>query len=129
MSGTLEIATPTTEQELAQLPALIQTWKQVKEELQTLEDQRKEKRTRVKALEEVIMRMMKKYEIGTLDLKNSGGQLLYQKKQSKAGLSSGTLMKLLSDHYNSEEKAKETWGYISEHRGTKEREMLCYRKD
>jgi hypothetical protein len=72
----------TPEQELAQLPPLIQTWKQIREELQNLEDQRREKKSRLKAYEDLIMRLMKKHEIGALDLKSSGGRLVYHKRES-----------------------------------------------
>lgn len=125
---TLEITTPTSEQELQQLPGLIQSWKQVREELQTLEDHRKELKARIRVLEEVIMRIMKKHEIGALDLKNTGGRLVYEKKQAKAGLAIGTLQKLLSDHLQSDEKAKEALTYITEHRESRVKERLFYEK-
>lgn len=123
-SMTIQDMTP--EQELAQLPPLIQTWKQIRIELQTLEDQRREKKSRLKAYEDLIMRLMKKHEIGALDLKSSGGRLVYQTRESKAGLSQGSLMQLLTEQMKSEERAKEALQYISEHRSTKTIEKLKY---
>lgn len=125
-SMTIQDMTP--EQELAQLPPLIQTWKQIREELQNLEDQRREKKSRLKAYEDLIMRLMKKHEIGALDLKSSGGRLVYHKRESKAGLSQGSLMQLLTEQMKSEERAKETLQYISEHRSVKTVEKLKYEK-
>jgi hypothetical protein len=123
---TVAVLDPTAEQELAQLPTIIQVWKQLKEEVINLEQQRKEKKARMKAMEEMILRLMKKHEIGALDLKSSGGRLVYQKQQMKSGLAQGTLLKLLSDHMTSEEKAKQALQYINEHRDTKIRERLKY---
>lgn len=123
-SMTIQDMTP--EQELAQLPPLIQTWKQIRIELQTLEDQRREKKSRLKAYEDLIMRLMKKHEIGALDLKSSGGRLVYHTRESKAGLSQGSLMQLLTEQMKSEERAKEALQYISEHRSTKTIEKLKY---
>jgi Family of unknown function (DUF5760) len=126
--STFEVQQQTPEDELKQLPALIQSWKQLKEEVQELEDLRREKKTRITAMEDVIMRIMKKHEIGALDLKSSGGRLVYQKRQTKAGLSVGTLQKLLTEHLKSEEKAKETLTYIAEHRESRVKEKLAYEK-
>ena len=126
--STLEIQQQTPEEELRQLPTLIQSWKQVKEELQGLEDQRREKKTRIKALEDVIMRLMKKHEIGALDLKSTGGRLVYQKKEAKAGLSVGTLSAMLTEHLKSEEAAKSALQFIAEHRESRVRERLFYEK-
>lgn len=124
--ATIPVLDPTAEQELAQLPTIIQVWKQLKEEIVNLEQQRKEKKARMKAMEEMIMRLMKKHEIGALDLKSSGGRLVYHTQQAKAGLAQGTLLKLLADHMTSEEKAKQAMQYINEHRDTKIRERLKY---
>lgn len=40
----------------------------------------------MKALEEVIVRVMKAHNIGALDLKNSGGRVLFRKQKRQAAM-------------------------------------------
>ena len=70
--------------EMAQLSTAIQEWKRVHDELVELRQESREKGKRVKVLEDVIMRIMKKNNIGALDLKSSGGRLLYKRKAAKS---------------------------------------------
>jgi hypothetical protein len=74
----------TPEQELQQLPQMITAWKKVREESLALKEQVRERKLRLKALEEIIMRTMKRHSIGALDLKQSNGRILYKKNQSKS---------------------------------------------
>jgi hypothetical protein len=118
-----------TQSEMAQLSTAIQEWKRVHDELIELRQDMREKGKRVKVLESVIMQIMKKNNIGALDLRSSGGRLLYKKKASKTGFSPKTLMKLLSDHFKSETKAAEVLTYITTNRESKVRELLAYEKN
>jgi hypothetical protein len=118
-----------SQSEMAQLSTAIQEWKRVHDELVELRQDMREKGKRVKVLESVIMQIMKKNNIGALDLRSSGGRLLYKKKASKTGFSPKTLMKLLSDHFKSETKAAEVLTYITTNRESKVRELLAYEKN
>ena len=118
-----------SQSEMAQLSTAIQEWKRVHDELIELRQDMREKGKRVKVLESVIMQIMKKNNIGALDLRSSGGRLLYKKKASKTGFSPKTLMKLLSDHFKSETKAAEVLTYITTNRESKVRELLAYEKN
>jgi len=122
----LPIESQTQEQELQQLPQMITAWKKVREESLALKEQVRERKLRLKALEEVIMRTMKRHSIGALDLKQSNGRILYKKKQSKGSLTQKGLHELLAEHLKSDDAAKKALDFITEKRGTKMSEVLSF---
>jgi len=119
----------TEQQELQNLRQIIVTWREIEGEVSTLSAQIREKNKRKKALEEMILRIMKKYNIGALDLKGSGGRLLYRKQNMKASLNPKTLTGLLAGHLKSETAAAEAIKYIVENREARPRESLLYEKN
>ena len=123
------VATPPDPQEMSQLSTMIKEWKTLQGETATLKEQVREKTKRMKAMEEVILRIMKKNNIGALDLNNSGGRLLYRRTNTKGTMNPKFLMATLSEHLKSEQKAAEAIKYISEHREARVRESLLYEKD
>ena len=126
----LDTSTPLTEQqELMTLRQIIVTWRELETEVSNLSQEMREKKKRQKALEEMIMRIMKKYNIGALDLKGSGGRLLYRQETKKCGLTPKVLVGLLANHLKSETAAAEAIKYINENRAAKVRESLLYEKD
>ena len=123
-----QIVDTTPDQDLQILPQMITAWKQIQEETVRLKEQLRERKVRQKALEEVIMRIMKKHQIGALDLKASNGRLLYKKRESKGGLTQKSLQGFLAEHLNSDEAAKKAVDFIHEKRGTKTMETLSFEK-
>jgi len=124
----VDTANPISEQqELQNLRQIIVTWRELEAEVSTLSSQVREKNKRKKALEEMILRIMKKYNIGALDLK-SGGRLLHRKQTTKAALNPKALTGLLSTHLKSETAAAEAIKYINEHREARPRESILYEK-
>ena len=121
-----QIVDSSAEQDLQLLPQMITAWKQVQEEVTRLKDQLRERKVRQKALDEVILRIMKKHHIGALDLKASNGRLLYKKRQAKGGLSQKSLHDILSEHLKSDDAAKKAIAFITEKRGTKTMESLSF---
>lgn len=115
--------------ELKQLSSIISNWKEMSGELKTLNEQVREKRKRLKVMEEMILRIMKKHNIGALDLKGSGGRILYRRSSSKTGINDKILFGLLSEHLKSETNAAAAIKYINEHRDVKSKESLVYEKD
>ena len=115
--------------ELKQLSTIITNWKEITAEMKTMNEQVREKRKRLKVMEEMILRIMKKHNIGALDLKGSGGRILYRRSSSKSGINDKVLFGLLSEHLKSETSAAEAVKYITEHRETKSKESLVYEKD
>ena len=120
---------PPDPNELAQLKQMIITWRELQKESDDLNTQLKEKKKRSKVMEEVILRIMKKNNIGALDLQSSGGRLLYRRQTTKAGLGQKDMARLLAEHMKSEQAAQTALQYIAEHRGTKVKESLLYEKD
>ena len=121
--------TPSDASEIQQLSMMIKSWRENQKEVDELNQQVKEKKKRSKVMEEVILRIMKKNNIGALDLQSSGGRLLYRRQTSKAGLGQKEMARLLAEHMKSEQAANTALQYISEHRGTKVKESLRYEKD
>lgn len=121
--------TPSDGNEIQQLSMMIKSWRENEKEVDELNAQLKEKKKRSKVMEEVILRIMKKNNIGALDLQSSGGRLLYRRQTSKAGLGQKEMARLLADHLKSEQAANTALQYIAEHRGTKVKESLLYEKD
>lgn len=123
------IVTPSDQNELQQLSLAIRTWREVQKETEELSAALKEKKKRKVALEEMILRIMKKNNIGALDLKSTGGRLLYRRQTTKGSLGQKDLVRLLGEHMKSEQKAAEAIQYITEHRGSKVKESILYEKD
>jgi hypothetical protein len=126
--NTVVQADPVPPTDLTNLGTIVQEWRRIHEEISDLKQQAREKSKRVKVLEEIVMKTMKVNNIGALDLKNSGGRILYNKRQSKEGLNPKVIQELLTAHMKSEEKAAEAIKYISENRKSKTREGLLYEK-
>jgi Family of unknown function (DUF5760) len=120
---------PVDPNEMQNLSDTIKNWRELNKEVTTLNEQIREKKKRMKAMDEMILRVMKKNNIGALDLKESGGRLLYRRAASKAGLTPKNLMALLSQHMKSDQAAADALKYINEHRDTKVRESLLYEKE
>lgn len=116
-------------QELSQLSSIIKEWKETSEQVRTLNEQVREKRKRLKVQEEMILRIMKKHNIGALDLKGSGGRILYRRSNTKGGMNEKLLFGLLSQHLKSETAAADAIKYITEHREAKPKESLVYEKE
>ena len=115
--------------ELQQLSAVIKGWKDLHTETSSIKEQLREKTKRLKAMEEMILRIMKKNNIGALDLAATGGRLIYRKTNSKGSLAPKTLQALITEHLKSDQKAAEIMKYVTEHRETKTRDSLLYEKE
>ena len=123
------IQPPTDPSELQQLSLVIKTWRELEKETAELQAQLREKRKRKLALEEMILRIMKKHNIGALDLTSSGGRLLYRRQTAKGSLAQKDLARLLGEHLKSEQAATQALNYIAEHRGSKVKESLFFEKE
>ena len=121
--------TQTPEQEMNTLKEIIMAWREIENDLTTLNSQIREKKKKQKTMEEIILRIMKKNNIGALDLKGSGGRLLYRRQTSKGTLNVKTLTEMLTAHLKSETAATDALKFINENRGSKVRESLMYEKE
>jgi hypothetical protein len=126
---TQQESTQTPEQEMQTLKEIIMAWRTTESEMSALNNQIREKKKKQKTMEEIILRIMKKNNIGALDLKGSGGRLLYRRQTMKGTLNVKTLTELLTTHLKSESAATEALKFINENRGAKVRESLMYEKE
>ena len=117
------------QQEMQTLRQIIVSWRELESEGTAMAQQVREKKKRQKALEEMILRIMKKHNIGALDLKGSGGRLLYRRQTSKGTLNPKVLTGLLATHLKSETAAADAIKYINENRVSTVRESLLYEKN
>ena len=111
------------------LALVVSEWRRICDEIATAKQQVSEKGKRVKVLENIILNIMKQQNLGALDLKSSGGRILYQKKEGKSGLNAKVLQKLLTEHMKDETKATEALKYINEHREATTKEKISYEKN
>lgn len=117
------------QQELSTLANIIKEWKETNEQVRTLNEQVRERRKRLKVQEEMILRIMKKHNVAALDLKGSGGRILYRRSTTKGGMNDKLLFGLLSQHMKSETSAADAIKFINEHREAKSKESLVYEKE
>ena len=117
------------QQELSTLANIIKEWKETNEQVRTLNEQVRERRKRLKVQEEMILRIMKKHNVAALDLKGSGGRILYRRSTTKGGMNDKLLFGLLTQHMKSETAAADAIKFINEHREAKPKESLVYEKE
>lgn len=120
---------PPDPREIEQLKQVIKSWKELRSERDKLKEQISEKTKKLKVLDEMILRTMKKNNIGALDLNSTGGRLLYRRSTAKTGLNGKSLLSLLTDHLKSDQKAAEAVKFITDNREARVRESLLYEKD
>lgn len=128
MDTTEQTLTTPQENEVTTLTHSIIEWRRLKDENDEMRQQVREKNKKMKALEEVILRVMKTNNIGALDLKSSGGRVLFKKQKRQAGLGQKNMMKLMAEHLKSDEKANELMNYIQTHREVITKESITYEK-
>jgi len=123
-----EALTTPQENELSMLTHSIIEWRRLKELNDARKQETREANTKMKALEDIIVRVMKSHNIGALDLKNSGGRVLFKKSKRTAGLGQKNMEKLIAEHLESQEKAQKLMQYIQEHREIVIKESIAYEK-
>jgi len=114
--------------EMQTLKEIIVAWREVEVDVTALSSQIREKKKKQKTMEDMILRIMKKNNIGALDLKGSGGRLLYRRHTTKGTLNVKSLTEMLTQHLKSETAATDALKFINEHRGAKVKESLMYEK-
>jgi len=124
--GDSGLATIPGDDSISALPGVIVEWRKIQEEIGVIRQQIREKQKRVVVLEEYIMRIMKKHNIDSLGLKNSGGRIAFKSKKRMQGLGPNTLKPLLTAHLQSEEKADSALKFIQENRTSKQVEKIVY---
>ena len=74
------------------------------------------------------MNMMKNHAIGALDLKASGGRILYKKQKRTNAVPKKDMLPLLAEHLGDEKKAREALEFLEKHKTSEWKEGLRYEK-
>lgn len=116
------------ENDMSTLTHAIIEWRRLKEKCDEARQILRENSKIMKINEDIILRIMKEHNIGALDLKNSGGRVLYKKQKRQLGLGQKNMVKLMAEHLKSEEKASELMKYIQDHREVVTTDKIAYEK-
>ena len=103
--------------DMGNLTNSIVEWRRLSGECTDLSQQIKERRTKLKALEAVILRIMKTHQLGTLELKASKGCLTTKETKKQQPLGTKTLKDYLAEYMKSEEEAITVMEFITGKRG------------
>jgi hypothetical protein len=114
--------------EMELLANSIKEWRTLTDECRGLKEQISERAKRIKAYQEVIVRIMKNHNVAALDLKNTGGRVITKQRRSQSGLTPKTLQAQLATYLKSEEEAKKVLEFIQSNRKTTTRDALLYEK-
>ena len=116
-TATATATATTVADDMANLTNSIVEWRRLSGECADLSQQMKERRTRLKALEAVILRIMKTHQLGTLELKASKGCLTTKETKKQQPLGTRTLKDYLAEYMKSEEEATKVMEFITGKRG------------
>ena len=114
--------------EMETLANSIKEWRSLTEECRGLKEQISERTRRIKAYQEVIVRIMKNNNVGALDLKTTGGRVITKQRKSQSGLTPKVLQSQLATYLKSEDEAKKVLEFIQSNRTTTMRDALLYEK-
>jgi hypothetical protein len=119
---------PPTKEDIQQLSEAIKSWHTTFEKITAARQIIKEESKRQKTLESLIVSMMKNHAIGALDLKASGGRILYKKQKRTNAVPKKDMLPLLAEHLGDEKKAKEALEFLEKHKTSEWKEGLRYEK-
>jgi hypothetical protein len=116
------------ESDMSTLSSSIVEWRRLNDECSDFKQQIKERSTKIRALQEVIMRIMKSHNVAALDLKSTGGRVITKQRKSQSGLTAKTLHAQLATYLKSEEEATKALQFIQSNRTTSLKDALLYEK-
>lgn len=117
-----------SEGDMSTLPNAITEWRKLNSAMEELRHDIREKKKHADVLEEYILRIMKKNDIGALDLKNTGGRILYKKVNRTVGIGAKNLEKLAAEHFKDETKAHDFIKFLNDKKEKVVAESLAYEK-
>ena len=123
-----EALTNPQDNDLATLTHSIIEWRRLKEESDSWKRQLREANTKMKALEKIILAVMKSHNIGALDLKNSGGRVFFKTKKSQGSVGQKNMVKLIGDYLKSADEATKLMEYVHAQRPVVVKESIHYEK-
>lgn len=111
------VPTGPAENSISELPTLLKRWMGIQEEMSTLNNELKQRRTQSKALKEVILRIMESNRVAALNV--SKGTVMHKIREAPEKMSNDYLLKHCKDFFGGDEdRARSLVAYLEEHRGT-----------
>jgi len=102
---------------ITELPSLLKRWMNIQEEMATLNNEVKQRRTQSKALREVILRIMETNRVVKLNV--SKGAVVHKTREVAEKISNSYMLKHCKDFFQGdEEKAKALVAYLESNRNT-----------
>lgn len=92
----------------------IKEWMKTENEIITLQNQLKERKTKMKSLTTTLIDVMKENDLDNFDIK--GGSLMYKKQKVKKPITASTLKASLHSFFQGSDKAEELAQFILENR-------------
>jgi hypothetical protein len=103
---------------LTELPALLKRWMMLQEEITTLNNDIKQRRTQSKALKEVILRIMSTNKVAALNV--SKGTVMHKVRETSETMTDTYLLKHAKEFFGGdEERAKALVEYLEAQRATR----------
>ena len=100
---------------VTELPALIRQWMKIQEEMATLNNEIKQRKTQGKALKEVIIRIMETNNVANLSI--SKGTLVHSVRETPERICNTYLLKYCKEFFNGDEaRARALVEYLEENR-------------
>ncbi len=100
-----------------ELPSLLKQWMQLQDEIATLNAEMKQRKTKSKALRELILRIMESHKVAQLNV--SKGAVVHQIREAKAPINQSSLLKHYTDFFQGDEnKARALMEYLESQRPT-----------
>jgi len=116
------------ENDMSTLSHSIVEWRRLTAECVEYQQQIKERKTKIKALEQVILRVMKSHQIGALDLKTSNARILTKQAKKQSGLGAKHLHDYLAEYLKSPQEAQKVMEFINGKREITTLDKLSYVK-
>lgn len=113
----------------AELINLIRSWKQLDDELKTIQKQIKERRNKKKIITEQLVKIMRNNEIDCFDINN--GKLLYTQSKLKSTISRPYLLDVMSKYFADDDTIEidKVTDFILENRNVKIKEGIRCKLD
>lgn len=100
-----------------ELPSLLKQWMQLQDEIATLNAEVKQRKTKSKALRELILRIMESHKVAQLNV--SKGAIVHQIREAKAPITQSSLLKHYTDFFQGDDgKARALMEYLESQRST-----------
>lgn len=100
---------------IQELPNLLKQWMQMQDEIATLNAEIKQRRTKSKALRDLILRIMESHKVAQLNV--SKGAVVHQIKEVKKSLTTSSMFQHYKEFFQGDEgKARALMEYLEEQR-------------